>query len=599
LLVSALLLTAGALLFAGAAAVMLRPDAAAVAPFLSYGRLLPAGTGLLLGGLLLGAVACAWWVVPRLGGGPVAGLLMGPAALLVAGGSVAGAVAVAVGLGSGGRYLESPWPAEAALAAGLLLAATAATRSARTAGDGLGIPVWYLLGALWWGFAAAAVAAVPGLQGVPAALQARFAAAVLTGLVPVAAGLGAVYYLVGRLVPDAVFHPRLGVIGFWSLGFSWLWMGPAGLQYGPTPDWLETIPVLFSFGLVVALLAITTDLAHALKGRWAAVAGSRPLRTVVIGFIPFSLLVGQMLLQSLRGPSTVVRFTDWESALDVLLLLGAAGLWLSALTSHALAGDRLRSRIAGAAHLYGVSGGLVLALVGWWVSGLQQGYAWVGSVATGDNANTGGAFWNSVAPPATMRVTALLGLTLIVAGLAAHLLSLSPIRGRGDPGGGEPPRFPAAGGAAQVRRGALALFAVAAVAVFAFPSLEVGRDPSSLAATTREHPDGSPQARGRDIYIAEGCWHCHTQQVRPIITDVGLGPVSVAGDYAYDGADLIGVRRIGPDLTYVASRGWDAARIRGHLADPRATWTWSVMPSFAYLSEADIEALAAYLAALE
>jgi cbb3-type cytochrome c oxidase subunit II len=120
-----------------------------------------------------------------------------------------------------------------------------------------------------------------------------------------------------------------------------------------------------------------------------------------------------------------------------------------------------------------------------------------------------------------------------------------------------------------------------------------------LAAATREHPDASPQARGREIYAAEGCWQCHTQQVRAIVTDVGLGTVSQPGDYVYDPDDLLGARRIGPDLAHVASRGWDFESLMDHLADPRATRSWSVMPSYSHLDTADLEALAAYLASLE
>ncbi|MCJ7726887.1 MAG: hypothetical protein MUP76_10945, partial [Acidimicrobiia bacterium] len=230
LAIAALFLAVGTLLYMGAISRLLWPEAVSEAGFLSFGRLLPVATGLLTGWLLLAAVGAACYVLPRIGGGPLH-RITGAAFGLVMIGILVGVASVATGAGEGGRYLEGPWYGEAILAVGLLLAAVAVTRSARAAGD-LPIAGWFFVGALWWAFAAAAVAAVPGLEGIPAALQSRFAATVLTGLVPIAAGLGAVYYLVGRLVPDASFHPRLGPIGFWSLGFSWLWLGPATLQFG-------------------------------------------------------------------------------------------------------------------------------------------------------------------------------------------------------------------------------------------------------------------------------------------------------------------------------------------------------------------------------
>ncbi|MBU1493320.1 MAG: cbb3-type cytochrome c oxidase subunit II [Actinobacteria bacterium] len=591
-------LAAGALLYMGAISRLIWPEALGDAAYLSFGRLLPVATGLLLGWLLLAAVAGAWYVLPRVGGSVPDPRFMGAAIALVAIGVLAGVVAVATGHGEGGRYLEGPWYGEAAVALGLLLAAVAVTRSSRAAADDLPMAGWYLAGALWWGFGAAAVAAIPGLEGIPAALQARFAATTLTGLVPVAAGLGAVYYLVGRLIPDASFHRRLGPIGFWSLGFSWLWLGPATLQYGPTPDWLETVPVLFAMGLVVALLAILADLAHATRGRMDALGGSRPLQLALLGMLPFVLLVGQQLIGSLRGPSGVVHFTDWESALDVLTLLGSATLWMTALAAHVLPGERGWNRLLGAIHLDLMAAGLVAALIGFWVAGLQQGYAWVASVNTGTPA-AGDAFGPSVVAIEAMRATALVGLALVAAGVLAYLgAALASLASRPLPD--SPVTMAGAGpGGAAVWKGALALLVLASLAVFVLPSIDAGTEASALATYTREHPDASPQARGRQIYLSEGCWQCHTQQVRAVVADVGLGTVSMPGDYVYDGGDLLGARRIGPDLTHVAGRDWDFDSLLAHFADPRARRSWSLMPSYSYLDAADLESLAAYLASLE
>jgi cytochrome c oxidase cbb3-type subunit 2 len=130
-------------------------------------------------------------------------------------------------------------------------------------------------------------------------------------------------------------------------------------------------------------------------------------------------------------------------------------------------------------------------------------------------------------------------------------------------------------------------------------------DKTDTAATItadrfRTYNAGSPELAGRDLYISEGCSECHTQSVRPVVTDVGLGPVSIAGDYAHENPALITGTRIGPDLMHAASRGesFDAALVAARLADPRATVDWSIMPSYSYLSDADINAIAAYIETL-
>jgi cytochrome c oxidase cbb3-type subunit 2 len=91
------------------------------------------------------------------------------------------------------------------------------------------------------------------------------------------------------------------------------------------------------------------------------------------------------------------------------------------------------------------------------------------------------------------------------------------------------------------------------------------------------------EAQGRRVYQREGCWYCHSQYVRPVAReDLRWGPVSEAGEYAFDLPHLFSTRRIGPDLTRVGlkySDDWHYA----HHWDPRLTVPDSIMPSFKWL----------------
>ena len=114
------------------------------------------------------------------------------------------------------------------------------------------------------------------------------------------------------------------------------------------------------------------------------------------------------------------------------------------------------------------------------------------------------------------------------------------------------------------------------------------------------------QLKGRAIYIQEGCWYCHTQQVRSVEVNRGtvyqtgdIGPESVAGDYVYQKPVLWGTNRQGPDLSFVSRRPHaNATWHLVHLKDPRAVVKGSLMPSFAHLSDEDLNALVEYLLAL-
>lgn len=127
--------------------------------------------------------------------------------------------------------------------------------------------------------------------------------------------------------------------------------------------------------------------------------------------------------------------------------------------------------------------------------------------------------------------------------------------------------------------------------------------PTSVAESrkTASSAFDTAAARGRKLYVSEGCYTCHTQQVRPIITDAYLGPVTAPGDYAYDDPQLLGTQRIGPDLSHIGSRdlGKDAQKLGEYLRDPRKERPWSTMPSFAYLSDQELQDLVAYLQTLK
>jgi cytochrome c oxidase cbb3-type subunit I/II len=96
--------------------------------------------------------------------------------------------------------------------------------------------------------------------------------------------------------------------------------------------------------------------------------------------------------------------------------------------------------------------------------------------------------------------------------------------------------------------------------------------------------DYSPlEARGRRIYIREGCWYCHSQYVRPVTGETRRwGPVSQAGEYAFDLPHMFSTRRIGPDLTRVGLKYGDDWHVAHHW-NPRLLVPDSIMPRFPWL----------------
>jgi len=98
------------------------------------------------------------------------------------------------------------------------------------------------------------------------------------------------------------------------------------------------------------------------------------------------------------------------------------------------------------------------------------------------------------------------------------------------------------------------------------------------------------QLEGRDVYIREGCYVCHSQMIRPFRAETErYGHYSVAGEFVYDHPFQWGSKRTGPDLARVGGRYSDAWH-RVHLNNPRDVVPESNMPAYSWLAETTIDA---------
>jgi cytochrome c oxidase cbb3-type subunit 2 len=94
---------------------------------------------------------------------------------------------------------------------------------------------------------------------------------------------------------------------------------------------------------------------------------------------------------------------------------------------------------------------------------------------------------------------------------------------------------------------------------------------------------------GRDVYIREGCYNCHSQMIRPFRAEaLRYGHYSVAGEFVYDHPFQWGSKRTGPDLARVGGRYSDDWH-RTHLNNPRDVVPESNMPSYAWLARTELD----------
>ena len=102
-------------------------------------------------------------------------------------------------------------------------------------------------------------------------------------------------------------------------------------------------------------------------------------------------------------------------------------------------------------------------------------------------------------------------------------------------------------------------------------------------------PYSALRLAGRDVYVSEGCYNCHSQMIRPFRSETErYGPYTTAGETVYDRPFQFGSKRTGPDLARVGGRYSDEWQ-RLHLTDPRALVPESNMPGYPWLANRKID----------
>lgn len=607
MVVAAVLFVLGLIITAVASLQLLIPDLLSGLAVTSYGRFVPAGRTLLLDGWVpIAGLGLSLWAIGELTGSGIKRRTLGTAALaLMTLGALAGAGSVLMGLSTGVSGLESPIWARGISAIGFLVAAVVVTSTAKAKQDHLGAPGWYLTAAAWW----LAVSAVFGLIPLPAGTAGTIYAAFTSGgvhqLFVVTVAIGLLYFVFSRISGADVAEPRpLAALGFWSLTITWAFMGGVDLVYSATPDWYETLTIAFAIASLVPVLVIVTDIGLLLKGHVDDIGDRRSLRYAIMSGLA---LVGATLVNLLlawRATSAVVQYSTWTMGVWVVLVLGGASFAVFAANSLRKGGSAAGPGLHFTLSVLAVAGAGVGLLAG----GIVTGFSWIAGPSSQLFDNYGAGYEVAVV---SLKPFLWLSAASLILYTVAQIVYLIGVNSTSDaelaPSSGPLEYNLEFEGSirhvtwSRLVWGAAFIWVAAAVFTAVLPAMDDTDTAATITADrSRTYASGTPEATGRGLYISEGCTECHTQSVRPIVTDVGLGAVSVAGDFAHESPAMITGTRIGPDLTHVATRGdsLDSSEIGRHLKDPRANVDWSNMPSYSHLSDEDIESLVRYIETL-
>ena len=435
--------------------------------------------------------------------------------------------------------------------------------------------------------------------------------------------LGMMYYFLPKAAERPVFSYRLSIIHFWSLVFIYIWAGPHHLHYTALPSWASTLGMLFSVMLWMPSWGGGINGLLTLRGAWHKLRDDHVLKFFVTGvtFYMMSTFEGPML--SIKTVNALSHYTDWTIAHVHAGALGWNGFlafgmmyWLLPRLYQA----PLWSKTLATAHFWTATMGIALYVLAIYAGGINQGLMWRAFSETGTLKYPD--FVETVMSLMPMYWIRVLGGTLYIAGAVMAAVNFVMTR-RGRPavyveqehtamaltGAFRDASKPASALSGNVEIGKEAevflsgwwhrawerkpaKFTVAVIGAVALASLfeiiPTFLIRSNVPTILSVKPYTPLELAGREIYIAEGCYNCHSQMVRPLYHETQrFGEYSKAGEFVYDHPFQWGSRRIGPDLHREGGRQSNLWHIL-HFQDPQQVTPQSIMPAYAHLIEQDM-----------
>ncbi|GJQ28126.1 MAG: bifunctional cbb3-type cytochrome C oxidase subunit I/II [Phycisphaerae bacterium] len=431
--------------------------------------------------------------------------------------------------------------------------------------------------------------------------------------------LGLMYYFLPKAADRPVYSYRLSIVHFWSLVFIYIWAGPHHLHYTAIPAWASTLGMIFSLMLWMPSWGGMINGLLTLRGAWSKVAADPVLKFFVWGitFYGMSTFEGPML--SIKSVNSLSHYTDWTIAHVHSGALGWNGLMTFGMVYWLLPRlfqTEIWSKRLVSAHFYTSTIGLALYVLAIYTAGITQGLMWRAFDESG--ALQFPNFVETVTSLIPMYWIRVLGGLLYFSGIvmcgintymtwrarpavyADPIVRAAPLsRDYADPPVPETALttniefgrkldavvvkgwFHRVWERKPLKFSLLTLAAVVVASLFEMiPTFLIRSNVPSIASVKPYTP---LELAGRDIYIAEGCYNCHSQMIRPLFAEVKrYGDYSRPGESVYDHPFQWGSRRIGPDLAREGGRQSLDWQIR-HLEDPRQLVEQSIMPSYAHL----------------
>ena len=527
---------------------------------------------------------------------------------------VAAAITLPLGITTGKEYAELEWPIDIAITLiwvvfGINMFGTILKRRERH----LYVGIWFYI-ATW---VAIALLHIVNSMEVPVSLTKSYSvyAGVQDALVQWWYGhnavafflttpvLGLMYYFLPKAAGRPVYSYRLSIVHFWSLVFIYIWAGPHHLLYTSLPDWAQSLGTVFSIMLIAPSWGGMINGLLTLRGAWDKVRTDPVLKFMVVAVTCYGMATFEGPMLSLKNVNAISHFTDWTVAHVHIGGLGWNGfitfgilywlipkMWRTSLWSTKLAN----------AHFWIGTLGIVVYAVPLYIAGIVQGLMLKEFNDQGFLSYPN--FLETVTQIVPMYALRALGGGLYLVGALIMVYNLIMTAKQGRFEANEQAEAAALRDQADhvsgfwhrwIERRPVQMLVLSLVLLLVGTLIELVPTfmvKSNIPTISSVKPYTPLELEGRDLYIREGCYLCHSQMVRPFRSEElrYQGEYSKAGEFVYDHPFQWGSKRTGPDLHRVGGRWSDDWHFR-HLIDPQSVSPGSIMPGYAHLAENDLD----------
>lgn len=414
--------------------------------------------------------------------------------------------------------------------------------------------------------------------------------------------LGLMYYFVPKAANRPVYSYRLSIIHFWALIFLYIWAGPHHLLFTSLPDWAQSLGVVFSVMLIAPSWGGMLNGLLTLRGAWDRVRDDVMLKFMVVALTAYGMSTFEGPMLSLKNVNMLSHFTDWTIA---HVHIGGLG-WNGMLTFGMLYWlfpkmfkTKLYSKKLANQHFWIATLGIILYAIPMYIAGFMQGLSW-------QEFNPDGTlkydFLKTVIDLRPYYILRTLGGVLYITGTVMMFYNLVKTAKSGSFVADEPAEAVVSrnvevkGGkeywhrAIEKRPIRFMIFSLIVVAIGGIveiiPTMIVK---SNVPTISQVKPYTALELEGRDIYVREGCYNCHSQMIRPLRFETArYGEYSKSGEFVYDHPFQWGSKRTGPDLAReggLRSNYWHYE----HFLRPKDVSSGSVMPAYTWFSENELD----------